>query len=497
MSRLTHRILDIATSTTPDAIAATLGMRALTFREVDHATSAMAHTLQSIGIGRGQRVMLQAETTLDHLALFFATQRLGAAFVPLVPTLSVEETARIAAYIRPSLVAVDPARHTVAEALASSGVPVATTGSDGAPTPYVDLDRLAADASDAPLPQTGVGEDDVHAIFLTSGSTGQPKGVMLSHKASWQRSMNGGSRAVACGGGGELMTFPLYHWAGWNYVMENWAHRRAAHFVPRLDGPSMGQAIERWRPAYVYCIPAVWERLLDPAMRFDASSVRFVGSGTSRFDPVLLDRIKARFPQAARTVYYGSTEFGGAITLHDNEIEKRPGAVGLPYAGCEARIVDGELRLRSLSMMDGYFELPEQTSAVFDQDGWYMTGDLVERDADGFFYVTGRRREVIRSGGETIAPAEVELALFGLPGVREVAVVGLPDPVWGEVVCAAFVVEDGHALPSIEILRGHVGNSLAPFKHPRKIVQVDMLPRTPATGQIMRARVKDTVLSLS
>jgi acyl-CoA synthetase (AMP-forming)/AMP-acid ligase II len=184
------------------------------------------------------------------------------------------------------------------------------------------------------------------------------------------------------------------------------------------------------------------------------------------------------------------------MTLHDSEIERRPGSVGLPYPGCEATIVDGELRLRSLSMTDGYFELPEQTAAVF-EDGWYLTGDLAERDADGFFSITGRRREVIRSGGETIAPAEVELALRGLPGMLDVAVVGLPDPVWGEIVCAALVVQEGCAVPTVEMLRCHVGSGLASFKHPRRVVRMTELPRTPATGQVMRTRVRETILSHS
>ena len=496
MQRLAHRILDLAISTTPDAVAATMGERSLTFWQVDRAANAIMRVLARLGVERGHRILFQAETTLDHLAFFFAVQRLGAIFVPLVPTLSVHEVGTIADYIRPHIMVFDPSRQEAGRGFAKAGIPVAIIGAGDAVTAFANIDILAGRVSTDDVIPSDVSEDDTHAIFMTSGSTGQPKGVMISHKATWLRSMNGASRAQACGGGGELMTFPMYHWAGWNYVLENWAHRRAVHFVEQLDGRQMAQAIERWRPAYLYCIPALWERLLAPGIDFDGSSVRFVGSGTSRFDPTLMERIGSRFPQAMRTVYYGSTEFGGAMTLHDSEIARRPGAVGLPYPGCEATIVDGELRLRSLSMMDGYFELPDQTAEVF-EDGWYLTGDLAERDPDGFFTITGRRREVIRSGGETIAPAEVELALRGLPGLRDVAVIGLPDPVWGEIVCAALVVDEGCTVPSVETLRSHVGEGLAPFKHPRRVVCVAELPRTPATGQVMRSRVRETVLNLS
>lgn len=496
MQRLTHRILDLAVSTVPNALAASLDERTVTFADVDKAANAMARTLQVLGIGRGSRILFQAEMALGHLAFYFATQRLGAAFVPINPALSLDELRPIAAYVRPDLVVFDPARQDGSSYGATgSGFPVGILGAGDSATAGVNLDALAAKASTDALPDLGVSEDDAHAIFLTSGSTGLPKGVVLSHKASWLRSYLGASRFVTSGGRGELMTFPMFHWAGWNYLMENWAHRRAAHFVSRADGDMLARAIDRWKPAFLYCIPAIWERVLSSKIPFDGSVVRSAASGTSRFDPVLMDRIRARFPRAYRAAMYGSTEFGGALGLNDSDIERKPGSVGLPNPGNEARIVDGELQLRSLSMMDGYFELPDQTAEVF-VDGWYRSGDLAEADSEGYLTITGRRREVIRSGGETVAPAEVELALAGCPGIRSVAVVGLPDPVWGELVCAAVVLDRPGECPSLDALRAHLGNALAPFKHPRKIVAVDDLPKTPATGQIMRSRVKEMVLQM-
>ncbi|WP_378942917.1 class I adenylate-forming enzyme family protein [Mesorhizobium sp. ANAO-SY3R2] len=494
--RLTHRILDLAVSTTPNGLAASLEDRTVTFSEVDRAANAMARVLQSLGIGRGSRILFQAEMALDHLAFYFATQRLGAAFVPVNPALSPDEVRPIAEYIRPDLLVLDPARQDGSSfATAGADISVAVLGAGEAATSGINLDVLAGKASTAPLPDLGVSEDDTHAIFLTSGSTGRPKGVVLSHRASWLRSYLGASRFVTSGGRGELMTFPMFHWAGWNYLMENWAHRRAAHFVSRPDGDTLARAIDRWKPAFFYCIPAIWERVLAAKTPFDGSVVRSAASGTSRFDPVLMDRIRARFPRAYRAAMYGSTEFGGALGLNDSDIERKPGSVGLPNPGNEARIVDGELQLRSMSMMDGYFELPEQTAEVF-IDGWYRSGDLAEADAEGYLTITGRRREVIRSGGETVAPAEVELAMAGLPGIRSVAVIGVPDPVWGELVCAAVVLERSGECPSLEALRAHLGPALAAFKHPRRIVAVDDLPKTPATGQIMRSRVREMVLQM-
>jgi acyl-CoA synthetase (AMP-forming)/AMP-acid ligase II len=384
----------------------------------------------------------------------------------------------------------DPAH---ASARDIGGVPVAVIGAAGQQAVGPDLDALAGRASDAPLAATGVTSDDTHAIFLTSGSTGLPKGVVLSHRASWYRSYLGASRFVTCGGRGELMTFPMFHWAGWNYLMENWAHRRPVHFVARSDGDSLARAIAQWQPAFLYCIPAVWERLLASDVPFDASVVRSAASGTSKFDPVLLQRIHERFPRAYRAAMYGSTEFGAALGLNDSDISRKPGSVGLPLPGNETRIIDGELQLRSLSMMDGYFNLPEQTAAVFD-GGWYRSGDLVEADEEGFLTINGRSREVIRSGGETISPAEVEIALAGFPGIKSVAIIGLPDAIWGEVVCAAVVLEGQQECPSVEALRAHLTDRLASFKHPRRVVSLTDMPKTAATGQVMRSRVREMLL---
>lgn len=142
--------------------------------------------------------------------------------------------------------------------------------------------------------------------------------------------------------------------------------------------------------------------------------------------------------------------------------------------------------------MDGYFKLPAETAECL-EDGWYRTGDLAVTDGDGYFTIVGRRREVIRSGGETIAPAEVEAPLVGIDGVKEIAIVGLPDSTWGEIVCAAVVYAPGSTPISIETLKSRLTN-VAKFKHPRKLVEVTQIPRTTATGQVQRDTLRREIL---
>jgi fatty-acyl-CoA synthase len=210
----------------------------------------------------------------------------------------------------------------------------------------------------------------------------------------------------------------------------------------------------------------------------------------------LLLEIKERLPGTETTISYGSTEMGVATTLGDHDLFRKEGSIGRPNPGFDAAIIDGELCLRGETVMTGYLDLPDETAAVL-EDGWYKSGDLADTDDEGYLTITGRRREIIRSGGETIAPSEVEAAIEGFPGVREVGVVGLPDDSWGEIVCAVLVVEPGAPTPSVESVRAYLNTRLASFKHPRAVRLVASLPRTAATGQMQRSRLRDTLLAAS
>ena len=223
--------------------------------------------------------------------------------------------------------------------------------------------------------------------------------------------------------------------------------------------------------------------------------LRYALTGTSSVGTDLILALRDRFPEAINTISYGSTEMGLALGITHDDILRKPDSVGLPAALLEARLDEaGELLLRGETMMSGYFDAPDQTAEAI-QDGWYRSGDLARQDEDGYFTIVGRRREIIRSGGETIAPAEVEAALLGLAGVAEVAVVGLPHEAWGEVVSAAVVLEPGALAPTLDALRSHLAGRLANFKHPRSLRVIAELPRTGATGQTQRARVRDALIS--
>jgi acyl-CoA synthetase (AMP-forming)/AMP-acid ligase II len=476
----------------PDALAATLGEREISVRALDAATNRMTRAITESGVGRGDIVMWwTGPSTMDALAGMLACGRLGAIFAPVSALLSTDEVARIAEYARPSLVVCDGERFDAGGEIAGARAALldASAGAGPAPAGDANLGRRAALASDAALRDTGVAETDPHILYLTSGSTGTPKGVLVSHRASWLRSW---PETGAARPDGVLCTFPLYHYGGWHYVIEAWLHGTAVHLVEKADGPQVAEAIERRRPQAIYCIPAVWERVL--AEDGDFSSIVHADTGTSAFASDLIARIRSRLPETKTRVLYGASEAGRMAALEHADIAQRQGSVGRAVgAGAITIADDGEVIFSGPTVMNGYLHMPEATAAAMD-GGAYRTGDLGRWDADGFLYITGRKTEAIRTGGEWVSPVEVEAAIGIVPGVSDLAVIGVPDSRWGDVVCLAVVPGEDTPPPTVDDLHERLAG-LARHKHPRRVVVVDEIPRTTATGQIVRRAIRDQVMA--
>ena len=494
MAFLIGSVLADAATLRPTAPAATYGEQCLTFQEADAAANRTAHALAALGVGAGDVVAWWSDGDLRNLDGFFGAARLGALWSPLAPGWSETEARLALEYLEPRLLVVDESHVDAGrDAAGTLGLAVVT------------LSELAAGAAAAaPLPPTPTRpllETDPHVVYLTSGTTGRPKGVVVSHRASWLRSFPGAgtfSLALAGRDGGILPSFPLHHYGGFHYVLEAWHNRCPVHVVPRADADHLLDAVARWRPAGMYCIPAVWSRVLEAAGPLaggaDLTCIRHADSGTSATPLDFLRRIKARMPQATTSVFYGSTEGGHHTTLADWDVERKPGSVGRAAPPLLVRLDgEGQVCVRGETLMDGYHRLPAETAAALD-DGWYLTGDLGHLDEEGYLYITGRRREVIRTGGESVPPVEVEAALADYAGLAEVAVIGIPDLQWGEIVCAAVVPAPGAPVPTVADLRRHVEGRLAPHKHPRQVVAVEAIPRTGATGQVQRTLLRETVL---
>lgn len=476
-------VIETAARTAPNRTAATFGDEALTFAELDMGSNRVAHALAALGVQRGDRVAWWSDTSLAALRVFGGAAKLGAVFMPLNARTNVGEAALVLAYARARLLLTGTSHRDDGRAL-------------GAAVGVKAVDVSALDGSNDPRPGPWLGprpdERDPHVIFFTSGSTGRPKGVVLSHRANWLRSYPGATSEAEVGGGVVCM-FPLFHMAGFSIAVGAWQQRRPVHFSAPGAEELLATAA-RHRAGRMYCIPAVWARILDHGVdAYDLSALREADTGTSATPPELTAAIKDALPHTVTKVFYGSTEAGPVCLLADSDLCRKPGSVGLPQPGCEIKLIDGEVCVRSPFLMDSYFDASEATAVAL-VDGWYHTGDLGAFDDDGYLSIVGRARDVIRSGGETIAPGEVEAAVATHPAVAEVAVVGVADPQWGEVVTAVLVLRAGAIAPTIEELRVHVQKHLATFKHPRRVEVVGALPRTPATGQVQRTLIVERLL---
>jgi len=462
----------------PDRTMGVYGSQSVTFGQVDRVGNRIARTLRGQGVRHGDRVVVWAATDLAVIPLFAALAKLGAVFAPMNPGLSLDEAVETAAAARPALLVVDDRRQDAAAVARKVGAPLLPLGR---------LLEAAANEDDADVSEPTITENDPHVIFFTSGSTGRPKGVVLTHRLNYLRSHPGG---VFDPRGPMVCPFPLFHMAGWTISLQQWQARAPVVFV-QPDAVSICDAVERHRATRVYGIPAVWRRVLahletPQGAGRDLSSVKAADTGTSATPPELLDALRVALPGARVRVFYGSTEAGGVAALEHDDLDRKPGRCGQPSPFVDVRIDGaGELLVKGPLVFDAYFDDPAATTEAF-VDGWYRTGDLAEFDDEGYLSIVGRVRDVIRTGGETVAPAEVESALASAPGVTDVAVVGLPDVEWGEVVCAVVVPSDGAAPPTLDGLRAYCEGRLASHKRPRRLAVLDAIPRTSPTNQVQR-----------
>jgi fatty-acyl-CoA synthase len=472
------------------------GDRTVTYDELAERVDRLANALADRGVGAGDRVAYLGENHPAFLETLFAAGTLGAVFVPLNTRLAPPELA-YALTDCGAVVLVHSAELAEAATVASAGTAVTHRivvgdGADGAEA----LDGALAAASPEHVDST-VGLDDPAMILYTSGTTGRPKGALLTHGNITWNCLNVlvdydvTSDAVA------LMISPMFHVASLTMgVLPTLLKGATVVLEARFDPGRVLALIEQHRVTSMSGVPTTYQMLSEhPAWAgADLSSLRTLTCGGSAVPLRVIDAYERR--GLAFTGGYGMTETApGATSLQPRYSRSKAGSAGLPHFFTDVRIADplgtvlpaggaGEIQVQGPNVVPGYWQRPDATAESFADDVWFRSGDIGHVDADGFLYISDRLKDMIISGGENVYPAEVEQAIMELDAVSGVAVVGVPDPRWGEVPRAYVQLKDGATLDDGAVAR-HLDGRLARYKIPRTVVVVDELPRTPS-GKILK-----------
>jgi acyl-CoA synthetase (AMP-forming)/AMP-acid ligase II len=477
---------------------------ALTFAQWDGAANAMARRLVDEGIAPGDRVgiHLRPELALRWLVSYSAVHRAGAVAVPMNPRLAPAEVGHVIAHSGAAAVVADGDLVSADAEVGQGTLQLVVDATNGTAHDDADLGLRRVTFADAcegdtsPF-QVARRSADLADILYTSGTTGRPKGVAVTHS-------NGsmiGAVEPNWNGGGWVHSSPLFTFAGISLVYTPMKFGLKVIYLPRFDADRWLQVVEDERPVSVFLVPAMAHLLLD-LPRFDSadlSSVELCSVGSAPLAPYVLERLQDKMPDALVSNNYGMTEAGSAYAIMPKgEAVKRPGSVGQIVPPAIVKIVDehgaeppanqvGEVRLQLPGHHREYFEDPEATAETW-KDGWLVTGDLGKLDEDGYLYIVGRSKDVIIRGGNNVHATDVEHVIVQHPDVKEVAVVGTPHAVLGEDVVAFVVLHPG-ADGDGDVLRAFALGHLADYKVPRRWVFVDQLPRNP-TGKVIKPALK-------
>jgi fatty-acyl-CoA synthase len=451
------------------------------------------------GVVGGDRVAILSLNRPDYLVLLYACARLGAMLVPLNWRLAVAEQLFILSDAKAKVLVLEQAFAEILPALENSLPDTSIVGFDFVPSRGSTFDALLTRArGDGRNPHTDLSCPLL--IVYTSGTTGRPKGAVLRQEALlWNGVMSQHMHGLTSRDH-VLTVLPFFHVGGLNIQTTPALHHGATVTIHSRFTPEAALAtIARDRPTLTVLVPAIIQAVTDHPdwASTDLSSLKAVSTGSTIVPPHLIERLVARGVPVLQV--YGSTEtcpvavytrLGGDLS--------RAGSTGLPGLCCEAAVIDdsghelppdtpGEIAVRGPNVFTEYWGNEEATREAL-HNGWYHTGDIGRRDADGYFWVHDRKKNMIISGGENIYPAEVERVLLEHPDVRDCGVIGRPDPRWDEVP-VAYVIRRAGCVVEAENLKAHVLTQLARFKVPREIVFVDDLPRT-ALGKVQHFRLR-------
>lgn len=480
----------------PRRAALTIDGATDTHGQMDQRAARIGGWLRDCGVELGQRVILSGDNSLDFIVAYLGILRTGAVAVPVGSGLSEPELRHLADDSGASCAVAEGPVLQKLRSISAGGGPlkllVALRGDGGDDIPKLERALLEGE----PRAPVDTRSDDVAMLAYTSGTTGQPKGVPLSH-ANLLSSLRGAMWAWRWSENDTLVhALPFSHQHGLSGVQMTLLAGSRAVVHAKFDPEEFCSSVESEKPTVVFAVPAIYEKLTgwSGIQSADFSSLRLAVSGSAPMSSALARKTSSLLGIGVLE-RYGSTETGMSVS-NPYDGERRFGSVGLPLPGTELAIAGdegqalspgepGEIVLRGPQVFDGYWENAEATAESFYPGGWFRTGDVGVADPEnGYLTITGRSKEMIISGGLNVYPREVEFALEGHAGVEQAAVVGVPSERWGEEV-VAFIVEAGDDYVDVEALGTHARERLSSYKVPKRFIKVEDLPRN-EMGKVLR-----------
>lgn len=494
----------------PDKTALIMGEKSITYEQLNRRVNQLAHAMLDMSLRQGDRVAVLTHNSIEFYEIYLALCKIGGVMVPFNNLLREKELVRDVDYIQPRFIFFEAEFTEMVDKLIEQFGSLESAVCIGPVTSpnHMRYEQLMEGQTDGE-PDVEVKEDDLMSIFLTSGTTGKPKGVMRTHRHNCFNAMAGAIEMSLHPDDRVLLLFPFYHVT----LEDRFCHilrgntiviRQAGNF----DARQVLELLSRHRITICQFVPTMINTLLQEKSieQYDLSALRLILYAASPMPVNLLKQALKRF-NSGFMQFYGQTETGPLATVlrpEDHLLEseagqQRLGSCGRSALNIEVRVVDevdcevllgdvGELVVRGEAMTIGYWKLPEESSRLL-KGGWLHTGDFARQDKDGFVYIVDRKNDMIISGGKNIYPREVEEVLYSHPAVLETTVIGIPDAHWGESVKAIVVLKKGMTATANELI-SFCKENMASYKKPSTVEFHDALPKSP-TGKILKRVLRD------
>ncbi len=477
--------------------------KSYSFLELDLRANKVANFLIAKDIKKGDRIGVFSKNRMENIDLFNATAKIGAILVPFNVRMTTQEVLYLLKLTRPKILFFDMTFDSKIPDIQNSLPEIACFSFES--YEKNNFTSLVESMDIKFQRKEEISFEDPHLILFTGGTTGLPKGAVLSHRLIFWNSINTITSWGLRPDDVQPLVFPLYHTGGWNVLLVPFYHIGATTILMGdFDPDETLRVIENHKCSIVVAVPTIFQMMAESTnyQKTNFDSVRIFISGGGACPIAIMEKYWNRNKDFK--MGYGLTEVGpNNFYLPEDRIREKPLSVGFPVIHCDMKIVDddnkpvdseivGELCLRGPHIFSGYWENEEATNATIDSDGWVHTGDLAKTDSEGFYYIVDRKKDMYKSGGENVYPVEVEEILYKYPDVLEVAVFGVPDEKWGEVGAAAIAPKKGRKITE-DTLKEFLNDKLARFKHPKYYIFYDVLPKS-AKGTVLRREVKSKFL---